>query len=232
MTILRRVDDVSEGDWIQDRLEDWKDGVPAGAVVPTGFERVVRVLHPSGDGRTWAEVAAQAGPVMHPLAQWCGIYPAFNGGRSSDVDPEEGSMPPSVQHAVLEHCPATGDLFYAVWVGFGSWEGPDDGPTMRGRGGYRLFAGPKQVLTTWPGMTPPWQQSANLIWPPDHSWCIATDIDWDSTLVAGAPTLADRLLADPRLEAVEVRYEDDLSWLGDRVNPIPHWLAQRSPKAE
>ena len=94
--------------------------------------------------------------------------------------------------------------------------------------GYRLFAGPKQVLTTWPGMAPRWEQSANLIWPPDHSWCIATDIDWDSTLVAGGSTLADALLAEPRLETVEVSYEDDLSWLGDRINPTPAWLAQLS----
>lgn len=189
MTTLRRLLAVAEGDWVEDRLIKGRGNrVPAGAVVPTGFDRVVRVLNPAGDGRSWAQVAADEGRVMHPLAQWCGIYPAFTGtGRSSDVDPEEGSMPPRVQRAVLDHCVATGPVFYAVWDGFGFWEEPHSGPTMRGRGGYRLFTGPKAVLTTWPGMAPPWRQSANLIWPSDRSWCIATDIDWDSTLVAGSP---------------------------------------------
>lgn len=226
MTTPRRVQDVSAGDWVDDRLlKGWTTEVPAGAVVPTGFERVVRVLHPAGDGRTWAQVAAAHDRVMHPLAQWCGINPAFDGtGRSSWVDPDEGSMPPAVQRAVLDHCPATGDLFYAVWVGWGSWEEPEQGATMHGRGGYRLFTAPKTVITSWPGMASRWGQSASLIWPPDRSWCIATDIDWDSTLVAGDSTLADALLGEERLEAVEVADEDDLSWLGDRINPRPAWL--------
>ena len=232
MDTVRRIFSVSDGDWIDDRLiKGWKYEVPAGAVVPTGFDRVVRVFHPAGDGRTWAQVAAQEGRHMHALAQWCGIYPPFNGGRSSEVDPDEGSIPAAVQEGILEHCPVTGDVFYAVWVGLGFWEQPDDGPTMRGRGGYRLFTGPKKVITTWPGMEPPWEQSANLIWPPDHAWCIATDIDWDSTLIAGDATLADALLTDQRLEAVEVNYMDDLSWFGDRLNPTPEWLEERRPKA-
>lgn len=228
MKAPQRTLDVSAGDWINDRLlQGRRDEVPVGAVAPTGFERVVRVLHPAGGNRSWAQVAAEQGRVMHPLAQWCGIFPAFNGhARSGDLDPDEGSMPPAVQEAILDHCPANGDLFYAVWVGWGFWEDPDDGPTMRGRGGYRLFTGPKAVVTTWPGMEPAWQQSACLIWPADRSWCIATDIDWDSTLVVGDSTLADALMADERLEAVEVAYEDDLSWLGDRVNPRPAWLEE------
>jgi hypothetical protein len=97
---------------------------------------------------------------------------------------------------------------------------------MPGFGGraYRLFAGDKAAHTTWPGMDPFWPQSANLIWPADRSWCIATEIDWDSTLVACAAGVADALLSDRRLEAFEVRYDDDLSWCGDTVNPRPAWL--------
>lgn len=63
-----------------------------------------------------------------------------------------------------------------------------------------------------------------LLWPQDHTWAVATEIDWDSTLVAGARDLVDAVLADPRLEAFEVGEHDDLSWSGDRVNrrPRPH----------
>jgi len=69
MTTPRRVQDVSAGDWVDERLlKGWTTEVPAGAVVPTGFDRVVRVLHPAGDGRTWAQVAAAHDRVMHPLA--------------------------------------------------------------------------------------------------------------------------------------------------------------------
>jgi hypothetical protein len=67
-------------------------------------------------------------------------------------------------------------------------------------------------------------QSANLVWPPDRSWCVAAEIDWDSTLVAGTAATCAAILADPRLEAFEVDYGDDLSWFGDTVNPRPDWL--------
>ena len=64
----------STGDWIRPRLLPWgRHGCPAGAVVPTGFDRIVRVLHPAGDGRTWAEVAATNDRVMHGLVQWACI---------------------------------------------------------------------------------------------------------------------------------------------------------------
>jgi hypothetical protein len=54
--------------------------------------------------------------------------------------------------------------------------------------------------------------------------CIATEIDWDSTFVAGPHSVAGGILSDSRLEAFEVAYDDDLSWYGDTTNPRPEWL--------
>ena len=166
--------------------------------------------------------------VGAPPSEWGSIAPHFDGsGRSSDVDPEEGSVPAATLAAILEHCPADDDLTYGVWDGFGSWTNQDDqSALMPGWGGrsYRLFAAGKSALTQWPGMHRSSPQSANLIWPNDHSWCIATEIDWDSTLVACSDDVADALLEDQRLEAFDVTYDDDLSWGGDTVNPRPAWL--------
>lgn len=98
---------------------------------------------------------------------------------------------------------------------------------MPGRGRqYLLFEAPKTALTTWPGMNPLAVQSANLIWPKDHSWCVVTEIDWDSTLVAGSTDVCAALLADDRLETFAVDYHDDLSWFGDTINPRPAWLVE------
>jgi hypothetical protein len=36
--------------------------------------------------------------------------------------------------------------------------------------------------------------------------------------------VVDAILADSRLEAFEVSYDDDMSWYGDIVNPRPAWL--------
>jgi hypothetical protein len=254
----RPVGDPSVGQWVLDRLLDPHEGVGlrVGAVVPTGFRAVVRVLHPPGDGRTWAQVARDAGRTLHPLAQWGSIAPHVDGsGRSGDVDPEEGSVPPATLAAILEHCPAEGHLWYAVWDGWGSWvdEAPE-AALLHSWGGrdYRVFTGPAVavagpgvgatgpgvgatgpgVAATGPGVgVPPWPgmaalhpQSASLVWPGDRSWCVATEIDLDSTLVAGPARLAAALLGDDRLEAFAVGYDDDLGWFGDRVNPAPEWL--------
>lgn len=136
-------------------------------------------------------------------------------------------MPAATLEAILGHCPADGDLTYGVWNGFGSWTDDDDQfALMPGWGGrsYRLFTAEKGAFTHWPGMDPARPQSANLIWPNGHAWCIATEIDWDSTLVACSQQVAEALSADERLEAFNVRYDDDLSWWGDVVNPRPAWL--------
>ena len=57
-----------------------------------------------------------------------------------------------------------------------------------------------------------------LIWPDDHAWCVASEIDWDSTLVAGPRTLINAILADHDFESFEVQETDDLSWDGDTIN--------------
>ena len=57
-----------------------------------------------------------------------------------------------------------------------------------------------------------------LIWPDDHAWCVASEIDWDFTLVAGPRTLINAILADHDFESFEVQETDDLSWNGDTIN--------------
>jgi len=63
--------------------------------------------------------------------------------------------------------------------------------------------------------------SPNLLWPADLAWCVATEIDCDSTLVGGSRALVDAICADDALEAFEVTEDDDLTWTGDTVNPVP-----------
>lgn len=70
------------------------------------------------------------------------------------------------------------------------------------------------------GVLPGFQDiSPQLLWPADHAWVVASEIDWDSTIVAGPRSLVDAVLADERFEAFEVDADADLSWEGDLVNP-------------
>lgn len=211
-------------DWIEPRLDKTRVGSLA-EMVPRGFDHVLRVLHPAGDGRTWAEVAETNGTTAHRLAEWFNVSRRPGLGRSSSQDPEEGSVPASVLTAILDHCPGTGEMFCAVWGGFGSWfDEPHPKCTARG---YYVFNTPRAPFHSWPGMDPRWPQSANMIWPPDQSWFIATDIDHDSTLVAGPAALAEALLADRRLEAFEMSYDDRLTIWSDNINPPPPYLQRQ-----
>lgn len=87
------------------------------------------------------------------------------------------------------------------------------------RGGVAEFAAPDWVRTVpWAEDEGLWTPSPSLIWPADRAWVLVAEVDWDSTVVGGAPALIDALCADPALEAFEIPAEADLSWSGDRLN--------------
>lgn len=76
---------------------------------------------------------------------------------------------------------------------------------------------------TWPGSAPwvdedMWAQSPSILWPDDHSWLLATEIDFDSTLVAGTTALIHELTQTPGLEVLAIRTDADLSSDGDVLN--------------
>jgi hypothetical protein len=90
---------------------------------------------------------------VHPLAQWGSIAPDFDGsGRSSDVDPEEGSVPAPTLAAILEHCPADGDVIYAVWDGWGSWTDEYDKPFLSLSWPWRRPGSAGQMRATRPSV--------------------------------------------------------------------------------
>ena len=62
-------------------------------------------------------------------------------------------------------------------------------------------------------------QSANLWWPADRAWCVHTEIDLNTTYVAGSQRLIDAVLASEKLEAYQLEPTDEL--VNDAVNPIP-----------
>jgi hypothetical protein len=64
-------------------------------------------------------------------------------------------------------------------------------------------------------------QSPNQWWPQDHAWCVASEIDIDSTLVAGPDDLIAEITTHPELEAFAVKPTDDLTLAGDQINPRP-----------
>ncbi|MFB9313402.1 hypothetical protein [Nocardioides plantarum] len=63
-------------------------------------------------------------------------------------------------------------------------------------------------------------QSPSYWWPQDHSWVVHTEVDYDSTVIAGDARLADALLADPGLECHRVTRQTSLWHDADRINAL------------
>jgi hypothetical protein len=86
---------------------------------------------------------------------------------------------------------------------------------------YLLFRGPLRAALEMGRRTDAFgfePQSPSLIWPADRSWCVATEIDFDSTLVGGSTELVAAVLDAPGLEAWPVTPADRLTHDGDLLN--------------
>lgn len=65
------------------------------------------------------------------------------------------------------------------------------------------------------------RQSPNLFWPADRSWCVASEIDFDSTVIGGSRQLIQAILDEASLDSWPVSLDDSLAYDGDHLNPVP-----------
>jgi hypothetical protein len=86
---------------------------------------------------------------------------------------------------------------------------------------YYLFTGPlPDALRFGHWASEDWflPRSPNLFWPDDQSWCVASEVDFDSTLIAGPAALVEEVVRSDELEAWQVNPGDSLAFDGDTVN--------------
>lgn len=214
--------------------------------VPDTFEAYARIFHRMDGGnkpdRRWADVAAAKGTRMHPEAQFhrlakTELYRDAPIAGAHGVEywrPTTGELDQGQLEALAgllgARTPEHQDIFQAVWVGWGGFE-PGAGGIPAGPGGrlsvakglreYWVFRGSLAELAR-----PPWfdgddgrnTQPPNLAWPADRSWCMATEIDFDSTVVGGTAELIAAVVHSRELEAMEVAPAGNLSSEGDQLN--------------
>lgn len=109
------------------------------------------------------------------------------------------------------------DCYFCLWDGFGFSPSVPEAPTVvlpdRARA-YFLFhgalsdAGDWSASEMWPGQPPEYLPPA-FVWPADHAWCVANDVDphW-AGIGADAPVIHN-LVADPRLDVVPADPSDE-----------------------
>lgn len=214
---LRHEPDVTHAHWFATSDTPWTQLCSLG---PRGFERYGRLFHPLQEGADENDPAALLN-VEGDLAQ-------------AHLERLVGIL--------ARHTSTPDDCFFGLWDGFGDIHGsPSVG--FLGRHGrpvevppafppevlsgprveiparsYLLFRGPLAAAGQWgaadlaPGH-PRCINSPNLMWPHDHAWFVATEIDDLWTGVAGSSTLLDELVADAVLDVETV----------DPESHIPYW---------
>jgi hypothetical protein len=237
---FRAAADAAAARWVVDGLQGFAESVAS--ITPAGFAAYARVYHPAwrtiGDTRTilrWAEVARRTGRAAHRQMQWPSILgsyeihtspsPLYPQDRSFEA-PHEGTLPPDLARVLwptlAPHTSTPEACWFAVWEGFGCLR-PDvqsapafEIPNRR----MHLFRAPIAAIEA-SFCDPPVDQSANLWWPDDRAWCVATEIDFMTTYIGGARATIAALLACADAEADAVELSDGVSWASDAVNPAP-----------
>jgi hypothetical protein len=236
---FKPADNAAAATWVANGLQGFATSVVS--IVPAGFPAYARIYHPAWRTikgiRTpvrWSEVAKANNRVAHRRMQWPGIMGSYRVNRSpaapasSDIsfeDPSQGSLPPELARLfwrVLEsHTRTPATCWFAVWEGFGCLAAE-----VRSS---RSFAIPeRQLHLLWASIEAIeasfcdpqfYHQSANLWWPDDQAWCVATEIDFMTTYVAGTDEAIVALMACADLEVDVVEPADGVTWASDTINP-------------
>lgn len=187
--------------------------------------------------RQWHVLVGRPDPDDIETSDWDGADP-----ECGDLEPE---ILEPLCVLLGQHTKNAGHCFFGLWTGtttmvfhFQAGGGEDYGgvempasvadipgprfdlPPDAGRE-YLLLSGPlsaaveiaKADVTTGLGPTSP-----NLIWPEDRSWFVATEIDFDSTLVGGSEALIESIVESKEIEAWRVGPADSLAADADEGN--------------
>jgi hypothetical protein len=231
-TQLEVPDDAQAAGWLTDRLDDFARSVCS--VVPAGFRAYVRIFHPAArfasDGSEstvrWEAIAAASGKQVHAAMQ----LPALTGIDMHaeelpgvfDSAPEIGTLPPSVAAPLVStlsrHTATPERCWFALWDGYGGTprrvrQAPTFHLPFRD---YYLLTGPIEWATL--DVLDGWQQSANLWWPDDHAWCVATEIDFNTSYVGCGEACRDEILTLTDVEAKTIEPSSGITLASDTVN--------------
>jgi hypothetical protein len=206
-----------------------------------GGDRVVRWAEVA----VWSGLPLQPGSQFHSIAL-PRERPEGEAPWSSQ-GPHQGSLyPPDavIVAKVLRDWTTTPErCWFCVWDGYG-WDGgmyltASDGTDPAGassgewsdpvpaavRGGrrvelpnrdYLLYSGPVEAALATVGLGGE-HQVANLWWPQDRAWCVATEIDLAWTYVGGPAGLIGQLQAEKRIETLPAVPDGELAGIEDWV---------------
>ena len=208
LPLLRHESSPAPAAWLQQAMTTFAASVAS--FLPGHYAAYARLHHPFRMGGldpaapgTWQELAARHGrDIRDPMA-----VEGFALDGVPDAQARIGTLSPEQIDVCVEHLRSATETpeqcYFALWTGFGGSAVPHDlQPQLRlPNREYHLFSGPLEAARTsyhavW------WVfQSANLWWPADRAWCVASEIDHAWSYVGGGAPLIETILGDARLDA-------------------------------
>jgi hypothetical protein len=197
-------------DWLRQSLLHFRLSVDT--FVPRRFASYARIYHPfevpAEPGaldmvdRSWEAVGARSIRSVAEAAEF-----ALSGLTRSHA--LVGTLPPRLIDSLITtlapHTRTPDDCCFAVWEGYGDLPARliTRTPTLHlPQRNYHVFRGPLSDARRSYSFISFSHRSANLWWPADRAWCVATEVDYAWTYVGGSYACIDAVLADHRLEAV------------------------------
>lgn len=189
--------DVSAAAWITSSDLPWQELIAFG---PSGFEAYARLRF-----------------LPDP------VYPGQPEIEIDDDAPSENELLRATLEVLRQHTRAPNDCYFCLWDGWGSdTDGDDDaraapafppsvlnGPkVVVPNRAYFLFHGALSEFGDWgaaevsPRRPRSHMPDPAFIWPADHAWCIANDVDPHYAGIGADSTAIDQLLAHPGLDVV------------------------------
>jgi hypothetical protein len=232
---LTSAPDTAPSAWVVAGLQGFGESVLS--LVPAGFATYIRIFHPAGRSAgyelspvRWTEIAAANGSRVHAgmqLTSVTGTFGSYTDGQPGvfDVPPSIGSIPfelvTPLTAVLARHTESSERCWFAFWNGFGGLRHEIAlAPTFEAPyREYHLLAGPVEALSE--SADDVGYQSANLWWPNDHAWCVATEIDLDTTYIACDLVCRDELLGASEIEALEIEPSSGIDFASDLLNPAP-----------
>ena len=244
---------VESADWIRPRLSPFEEHratsiVPNGF---DAYARILHPAQLPERGRPvvrWSDVARWSGAPLGSLVQWHDIAlpqvtplsePPWHGQGPREGSPFAGDVD-ALADDLADYTADAEACFFCVWVGFlgrgaavftplgarpitPPRRDPPESVVSLPHREYGLIEAPLSFATSLDSLNDGSHKTANLWWPADRSWCVASEIDLRWTYVGGSSELIAHILADNRVEALPARADDSCAvevggWLCDVID--------------
>lgn len=200
-----------------------------GAVMPSSFERYVRILEPGFSDElnnyvSWSRIAGKNNRIAHRLMQWEGIT------GTSEIQPAD--IPGlGLVHPILTGYVSSGvfsyllesafskylydEVYACVWEGWANVDEPHGGVDFKYRNrDYIKYSVPLSGIDKFSLKFGP----VSMLWPTDESWCVYNDIDTIDTFVGGSKAFVDAIKEIPEIETSDATVYQRFDVTSDQIN--------------